>query len=327
MAKSKRLYKKGDDHYSHRLLSYFQTNIEDPIVRLQTIRDHIYKIETKNEKYVGKGFSNAASLKKQKWLTEKLHQSGFRKTYRFLKAKPDEGLQLDGKSYGILKWVEHHKENFQYNSIQNCIEGILLVHEFHSKNKTFLEEGSHYFPRSKPYDKWVDRYQRFHANIPIIRSTVSPSILKEIKKWGRESLKNISRLQPYSPGTKVILHGDVAHHNFIRTAEGELYLIDFDLASIGHPIHDYLQYANRILPYLQWDLKKLSEIPILSEQLKDPYFLYSLMYPTDIYREWNRVIQNNLLQSNRWLNILFDMTIEQFEKRQIFYDTLKVMVK
>ena len=36
----------------------------------------------------------------------------------------------------------------------------------------------------------------------------------------------------------------------MRTSKGELYLIDFDLISIGPEMADYLQYANRILPFL-----------------------------------------------------------------------------
>lgn len=327
MVKDKPKYHQGDDTDRHRLLSFFQSTIKEPIIRMNRIRGNIYKIETKHQHYVGKGFSNSSSLIKQKWLTGELHKQGFTKTYQFLDTEPRKGINLNGKQYAVMNWIEHHQTPFMYNSIENCQKGMEVLKEYHDCTALLLSEGSQYFPRNNPYHKWKDRYLKFEANLPQIRRYISFSILKDLLEMGKESLNKLSNLTPEQKNNLVILHGDVAHHNFVRTKQEDLYLIDFDLASIGHPIHDYLQYCNRILPFLKWDFTQLNMFPTLLNYLEDPYFLYSLFYPTDIYREWNRAIQNNLLSKQKWLNTLFRITIDEYEQRQNFYDSVKRMVK
>ncbi len=54
-----------------------------------------------------------------------------------------------------------------------------------------------------------------------------------------------------------IIHGDVAHHNFIRGKDEALSLIDFDLIGIAPSYLDLLQYCNRILPSLNWSAPAL----------------------------------------------------------------------
>ncbi len=315
----------GDDPLQSRLLSFFQANIEEPIKKISLIRDQIFKIETHQKKYAGKGFSNADSLKKQKWLTKRLHKAGFNKTYHFLKTKPEKGYLYKGKYYGILTWIEHSNPVFRFNSNENCQAGVLLLKEFHDHTKKVLSKGDSYFGSIDYYQKWVERYRQFKSNVPALQSFVPSGIIEDILKWGEKSLKNIEYRSPYEKEERVILHGDVAHHNFIRSEKG-LYLIDFDLSSIGHPIHDYLQYANRILPFLQWDVNELIKLPGYSQLLEDPYFIYAILYPTDIYREWNRAIKHGLLGQEKTVKNLLNVTIDQYEKRLKFFNSLQNMV-
>jgi thiamine kinase-like enzyme len=121
----------------------------------------------------------------------------------------------------------------------------------------------------------------------------------------------------------VILHGDLAHHNFLRDEHGKLHLIDFDLISIGTPALDYLQYANRILPYMDWSYEKLKTSKHMQKYLESDAFLYALAFPADIFREWNRMIREKTYKDDVKFRQVMDLTIGQFYTRKKFIDHLK----
>lgn len=139
---------------------------------------------------------------------------------------------------------------------------------------------------------------------------------------GMEKFQQFFKKEPY-----VILHGDVAHHNFLRDGNGTLRLIDFDLISIGPASYDYLQYANRILPYIDWSFDKLVQYPQIRRFLKEKAFLYALAYPADIFREWNRMIREKSYSDNMKFKQVMDLTINQFYARKKFIEHLKKILK
>ena len=123
-----------------------------------------------------------------------------------------------------------------------------------------------------------------------------------------------------------VLHGDVAHHNFLRDSKGILHLIDFDLISIGPPSLDYLQYANRILPSLDWSFERLAQFSVYEKLVGEKAFLYALAFPADIFREWNRLIREGSYRDQNKYNQVMDLTIGQFYSRKKFIDTLKMKI-
>ena len=105
-------------------------------------------------------------------------------------------------------------------------------------------------------EKWEERSTLFKRNLPLISFFLEREIITELINWVEWSLSGLRQEKDtLEKLPKAILHGDVAHHNFMRTSKGDLFLIDFHLISIGPEIADYLQYANRILPFLNWSLK------------------------------------------------------------------------
>jgi thiamine kinase-like enzyme len=124
----------------------------------------------------------------------------------------------------------------------------------------------------------------------------------------------------------VILHGDVAHHNFLRNKAGNLQLIDFDLISIGPNSLDYLQYANRILPYMDWSFNQLSQMKQIQSFLNEKAFLYALAFPADIFREWNRIIREQTYKDHTKFKQVMEMTIGQFYLRKQFIDQVKNLI-
>jgi len=113
-----------------------------------------------------------------------------------------------------------------------------------------------------------------------------------------------------------IIHGDVAHHNFILGNDG-LYLIDFDLAKMAPDILDDLQFCNRILPHLDWSLEKLSMYKPLEKNLQEKSFLSALIYPTDLLREWNYFLKYEQGRG-RLSSFMTEITFREFDKREKF---------
>jgi hypothetical protein len=91
--------------------------------------------------------------------------------------------------------------------------------------------------------------------------------------------------------------------------DNKIYLIDFDLISIGKAERDYVQYASRMLLFIKWDLKKFQRIPIFHRYYHHPWFWYALSYPMDILREGNQFRQtlegDNMPNSFANLSFLF----------------------
>jgi thiamine kinase-like enzyme len=147
-------------------------------------------------------------------------------------------------------------------------------------------------------------------------------------EWADFSLKGLELEHSFlNNHDQVILHGDLAHHNFIRGIDSELYLIDFDLVSIGSPACDYLQYCNRILPSLEWSLHDLTEYEQIQPYLNNRGFLYALLFPTDIFREWNRLIKDRQYSSTFQVRQVLDLTVRQFFSRQSFVEQVKLLLE
>ena len=120
-----------------------------------------------------------------------------------------------------------------------------------------------------------------------------------------------------------IIHGDVAHHNFIRGKDEALYLIDFDLIGIAPSYLDLLQYSNRILPFTQLVLP----LPYLVTNKFQPheyekFFLTALVFPTDIFREWNHHVQSGAVWKNKKKAFLEKITIGEITKSRLEFNKI-----
>ncbi len=113
----------------------------------------------------------------------------------------------------------------------------------------------------------------FHIIYPFCEYFINESVLTELQLWANWSLTGMKKAGSlFTNEPFVILHGDVAHHNFLRDSSGKLHLIDFDLISIGPAFLDYLQYANRILPYLDWSFERLAKFSQIQNFLSEAHF-------------------------------------------------------
>lgn len=315
--------KRGDDGKENRLLSYLSKKLPCRIESVMSIGEHVYKVKERDGFFILKGYPSLRRLKIQERFILSLKKSGFHQTYGLYPFFGEHPLQFHSLYFTFLEYIEPGSNPFYYNDEQQCREGLELLNHFHDTSAKLMDNFQHVLPSFSLKDKWSARFSQFKKNYPIIRFFLPYSVIQELFSWGHWSLTGLRReWGEFNQSPHAILHGDVAYHNFLRTKDNELYLIDFDLISVGPIVNDYIQYANRILPFFNWNAEVLSNYRQFKSYLRECYFLYALAYPADIYREWNRVIKERKYQNARQVGLVIEVTLKQFEQRRKFIEQL-----
>lgn len=322
-----RLNNVGGDEYSDRLLSYLKHNLSANILEFKQIRKQVYFVKLHDGfPFIIKGFSSRKNLVLQDALTSSLKRNGFPFTYQFYGDKPN--LYFESTYYGCLEYIEPSGMPFLYNSQENCQEGLSLLEKFHYSSEKLVGVYKRILPTYDLQNKWHERLQLFLNNLNVLSLFIPNEIIAELISWGEWSLAGLEReKETLFQQPLVVLHGDVAHHNFIRAIDRQLYLIDFDLISIGPMMADYLQYANRILPFLNWSLQDLASYSPIQSYFQHKLFLYALAFPTDLFREWNRLIREKTYCDSSKIHAVLKMTLDQFENRRDFIHDIRSIVK
>lgn len=319
---------RGDDGFHDRLLSYLNENLPFQIVRLTPLRRNVFIVRLSDGfQFVLKGYSSLRRLKIQEVFTQSLKKEGFPYTYSFYSFPKEHCLYFESQYFGFLEFLKRGEQPFFYDSKNNCQEGIQLLQRFHTVSEKLVGRYKTILPSFHLIDKWEERYRLFEQNISLISFFLQKEVIQDLLAWAEWSITGLKQEKnSLYAFPNVILHGDVAHHNFFRTSNGELLLIDFDLISIGPVISDYLQYANRILPFLNWSLQELTSFEQFRPYFNHHVFLYALVYPTDIFREWNRLVKEKSYNDNRKLRTVMELTLRQFEKRKDFYKEIEARI-
>ncbi|WP_256239640.1 phosphotransferase [Bacillus sp. V3B] len=319
---------RGDDRFHNRLLSYLNDHLPFQIHTLSRLRKNVYIAKANDLQFVIKGFSSLRRLKIQEAFTHSLKKAGFPYTYSFYTFSKEQSLYFKSHYYGCIEYLEKGDQTFYYDSRENCHEGLQLLQNFHERSVKLIGSYKTILPSFHLIDKWQERYQLFKDNLSFLSFFLKKEIIQELLKWAEWSLAGLKKEEHSLDQIRtVILHGDVAHHNFLRTSDGELFLIDFDLVSIGPEAVDYLQYANRILPFLEWSSKELASFELFQPYLQQKVFLYALGFPTDIFREWNRLVRERMYNNIQKVRPIMELTLGQFEKRRSFYHELVQLVE
>ena len=317
---------KGDDDYFIRLLSYLRSHLKENILEMVPYRKSVILIKTDKNTYMLKGFHTNKRLRLQEAFTSTLRKEGFSKTYLFVHPQIKDTLFFEGTYFGCMEYIAPNKIPFSFQSQKNRQEGLELLEQFHGVTSSFESRYRTLIAKGVIIEKWKDRGKMFSSNISFLKYFINDKILAELLDWaswsltGMEKNRSLFVNEPYC-----ILHGDVAHHNFLRDSNGILHFIDFDLISIGPPSLDYLQYANRILPSMDWSFERLAPFSQYEKLLNEKAFLYALAFPADIFREWNRLIREGTYRDQPKYDQVMDLTIGQFYSRKKFIDSLKMM--
>jgi hypothetical protein len=317
---------RGDEGDHIRLLSSFQKQFPYRIQEIYPLRDHVFRINTTKGIFILKGYTSYSRLKLQETFTSSLQNEGFNKTYTFINLNQDP-IVYEGKYYGCLPFIEPNHRSFSYNNEKERQEGLSILEEFHQVTKFSVQRYQTILSDYSLQKKWTERFNQFLLNLSAVSKYVPNEMVLEWIQWGEWSLDGLSKhyhlLEKEPP---VILHGDVAHHNFLRKKDGKLFLIDFDLISIGPSSIDLLQYANRILPFIKWDINSLVQHRNLKKLMTSDIYIYALVFPTDLFREWNRLIREGFDQNAFKLQQVLNQSFLNFTLRQQFVNELKKLV-
>ena len=321
------IMKGRDDFFNNRLFSYLSKELNLKIEGIQQMRGNVFLLKSSRKKFILKGFNDLRKLKVQETFSSSLRKSGFEHSYCF-HSLSDHPLYFENEYYGCMEYIEPHPKPFHYKLSSDRLEGIDLLHKFHAKTTNLAPSYVTLLPKTDLAKKWHQRKNEFAHNLHVINYHISKAMTDELMSWADFSLTGYTRLKKHlDTDEPVILHGDVAHHNFLRSKEGKLHLIDFDLISIGSSSCDMLQYANRILPFLNWRLDLLAEIQHLNQWLNNDAFLFGLLYPADLFREWNRLLREGPGVKIYRTPSIVEMTINQFHQRVKFHDDIIRLLK
>lgn len=134
-------------------------------------------------------------------------------------------------------------------------------------------------------DKWRWRLERFRCNRKTITSYLEEDAFNRIE-WYSERALDCLQSVPARETSHTLLHGDVVHHNLLKTPDGSVMLIDFDLACTGHPDVEIALWLHRVLPKVDYNAGQLfDEEPRL--QVLGQQAIAMLQYPNEVLREWS----------------------------------------
>ncbi|RAK17296.1 hypothetical protein B0I26_11215 [Anoxybacillus vitaminiphilus] len=299
------------------------------VEKITFIKRNVWLIDTTEGIYVLKGYSSFRQAALQVIFMKSLKQMEFQAVPCLRTNTLRSGVVYFHSLYWILQDYIATQTPFCFTSLQDRSDGLNLLEQYHHYSGRLLEHPflCLYLPRYQLYEKWIQRYERLLYFLPFIRRKIHAEKVGFILSSAHLSLKNLARFyHSFTEENDSIIHGDVASHNFLRTDDKKLYLIDYDLLAVAPKSIDYLQYANRILPFLEWSFTELQKLPQINEQLTKKWFLSALMFPADLLREWNAALTKYSSES-RFLIKAVEYTNSQFESRKQFVEEIYHMVR
>lgn len=225
---------------------------------MMQIKDNCWKIEGTKQHYFLKKYKN---------------QKIYDKVKTILQAKiPFVSPALSYREpFIVFPWLEGRAAN--YSKHEDCQRVYYMLQQFHDAGKACVEVA----PPLQLEAKWHFRYQQFQ-------------MLKEVKEVLGTAFDDLIRVAEFSllratfpRGDVTLLHGDVAHHNFLLEPK-DSYIIDLDLASAGTEAEEFTLWMHRLLPHFSYDLYQLLEVLPQLEQFRDSFPL--LLFPNELLREW-----------------------------------------
>jgi hypothetical protein len=309
---------KGGDGFQNRLLFLLEEALGDKYIRLKKIKEGKWAVQTGKEKWFLKLYPTSQKFRVQKRVTETLRQEGLLNIPGYHPIHENsEDMEIEGKVAGLTEWIDTD-EMFTYHSFSERQSALSILGEFHHSSQKILMEREIILslPEQKLVEKWTLRLEEFIRNKGKLSIYIPPAMIDTYIRIGQKALQGVV-LYGFSE-ERCLLHGDLAHHNFLRDVHNELHIIDLDLIAKGPSEIDYIQFANRILPFFNWSLAKLWEHEPLSAFKENQPFLYGILFPSDVFREWNRFFREGPVYQNNVWQYLMEMTVKQFHPRMVY---------
>ncbi|WP_216647481.1 hypothetical protein [Bacillus sp. THAF10] len=250
-------------------------------------KKHIMKIDTNKGMFVVKGYKEKDDLDTMISVINLLQKSGSVNLSMYHPFYDQQYILQVDHLYWTLSQYLPPKRIFSFVKQEDRVDGLRLLEDFHFQAKNIFSQTNLSIPKEKMMSKWKHRLIQFEDNLPLLEKWFNPTTISEIVYYSHVSLE---KLEPVCTKTEdTILHGDVASHNFIRSTDNKVYLIDYDLLSSGCEEWDLVQYASRILPFIKWNSEKFFQtFQRYSEIRNHLWFWKALSFPMDILREGNQ---------------------------------------
>ncbi|WP_171016646.1 phosphotransferase [Pseudalkalibacillus caeni] len=311
---------RGDSNQLDRL--FFQYIQETGLIidSCHVLKKNVVKLQTEQGPKVLKGFKNKEKLHGQLLLGSILDDRNEKVAASFEPFPTKEWFfHYDGLYWACMPVEEGTPLDFSKRA--DRLLGLRQIAKFHKETGNLTKDVAP-LKLFQLNEKWLRRYNRFQLSLnqaPIQKEFVP--LASSVQRWGEWILERINRkflqhLEVEALNNRSLIHGDVAHHNFLRN-KFETVLIDFDLIAYAPLEYDYLQYINRIMPFLKWDLQEVRDIPIpgLKHCLQNPDLYLLLAFPTDFFREWLFLMRTNEQKLNNYLAY----ARQKFQERERFF--------
>lgn len=308
---------KDRDGFDSRLLLFLKKEARLSSVQMNLIKQGVWKLKSSDQRWIVKEFPSSQRFESQSELISKLFAKGFFHTYRFHQLHGHGPLIFENRIFALLEYIEHdHIRIFNYEHKKNRMDALAVLQKFHRTTSEFTDPLQHQIPSFDQLLKWENRLNEYKQRIENIKSDPIFTFLQYYMELGEWTLRKLRRNPDYFlDRPHCIIHGDLAHHNFIRGKNGKLHLIDFDLISRAPAHIDLLQFCNRILPNIGWSYDQLFSHRELYLLQRDKPFLEALVFPTDIFREWNYFLKGNADQQKRNWSYINKLTKAQLQDR------------
>lgn len=240
------------------------------------IKPNVWHCQSEKEEVVVKKYDNPMVAKKVKVIHESLADMQFPHTISKVK--------LEDKNILIQPWIKNARAfNYQYKSDRT--NSLAILQKLHQTgDKVDWSKEDYLLPIYDLKLKWQERLQKFILHYAQVSVYLGTDNCNQLILYAQEALSEFKKIEPLK-SKKTLLHGDIVHHNFLRDLQENNILIDFDLASYGHPEEELIMWMHRVLPNLNYNLKALlNEQPSL-KGIPETY-LQTLRFPNELLREW-----------------------------------------
>ncbi|MFJ7920419.1 phosphotransferase [Lysinibacillus fusiformis] len=214
-------------------------------------------------------------------------------------------VRSDDEQLIVQEWQEgSHGAHFAHKKDRKeSLQLLITLHDTYKKIAWQRLPGLHTYSQLL---KWQMRHMRFKSRKNEFRAFLTKEEIDQILHYSDKSLQLIA-LEDVAEKEITLLHGDVVHHNFLWCTDGQLRLIDFDLAHLGEADDEYILWLHRVLPAVDYDLAKIfAELPELKRL--DKRKLHRLKYPNELLREWLFAVDLPLDQQLVFLDYLVPFT-------------------
>lgn len=295
---------------SSRLLFQLSTALQERIEGVHPLKSGKWRVCTDKNHWFLKQYATEKQFRKQWKITEKLLAAKF---YAIIPFHPSSPFIVEKSIFALMPFIPPSSRVYTFQTKKEREKALRLLRAFHVQTAEFVNELDEVSPLDQLI-RWQQRLDFFRESLPQLQHYFPKSFLIRYIEMGEWSLAQLMK-RGEQKRHSVIIHGDVVAHNFLQAKNGQLFLIDFDLAARAPAMYDYLQFVNRVLPMVDWDLEQVIEDEGLTEFKGEEEFYLHLLFPTDVFRECRRLLRS----INGNYQHVYDLIVTNFEKREAFF--------